>query len=364
MEPQRSVAPIYLEIRVRRPVCIAILVLTMRIEDMERSLQADVDRVELQVAIKQGNVANVQTLLAQGSLPFQNDFLGDIATYCAWRNPQYDMSGSFNWYSGCNLRQYQDIYDKMKAGNAPIMESIMEMLLDAQANPNAPDSQGRTPLWKAAFMGHTAMVRMLLDRGADMNIAYHFSCEDPMHGYSSVRSFKPREVLCKGAVWIMDDRVSKGPNFTHAAEIGAMLVEPLDPDELLRSRLFCFFVEHDPSQCNHIPGMVARVQDYRARKGGNSILRLNEKLRQKYGTDLKSIVLYPGTRDRIKNGDLAFYNTQVVSAEMVHGVPEVTVEISEPILNERGSPTGMFSETEEILRGQDAIGHLNAPQRY
>jgi ankyrin repeat protein len=43
-------------------------------------------------------------------------------------------------------------------------------LLKAGANPDARDSQGRTPLIEAAFGGHTDTARALLEAGADPNV--------------------------------------------------------------------------------------------------------------------------------------------------------------------------------------------------
>ena len=43
----------------------------------------------------------------------------------------------------------------------------MKLLLDAGANPNAPDDRIATPLHKAAFFGHSECVRLLLEDGAN-----------------------------------------------------------------------------------------------------------------------------------------------------------------------------------------------------
>ncbi|HXG91042.1 MAG TPA: ankyrin repeat domain-containing protein [Blastocatellia bacterium] len=45
------------------------------------------------------------------------------------------------------------------------------LLLDRGVDPNSKDESGRTPLMEAIFAGHTDTIEALLERGADPNIA-------------------------------------------------------------------------------------------------------------------------------------------------------------------------------------------------
>jgi len=47
---------------------------------------------------------------------------------------------------------------------------VLEYLLSAGANVNALDKHGITPLMNAVFEGHTACVKILLEKGADKSL--------------------------------------------------------------------------------------------------------------------------------------------------------------------------------------------------
>lgn len=49
-------------------------------------------------------------------------------------------------------------------------KAMVKDLLDAGANVNVKDEAGRTPLTEAAWNGHTETIKLLLERGADPNI--------------------------------------------------------------------------------------------------------------------------------------------------------------------------------------------------
>src|SRR5438309_9910301 len=53
----------------------------------------------------------------------------------------------------------------------PLQEtSVLKLLLDAKADVNAPLVRGETPLMSVADKGNIEAVRLLLDRGADVNV--------------------------------------------------------------------------------------------------------------------------------------------------------------------------------------------------
>lgn len=58
------------------------------------------------------------------------------------------------------------------------------MLLALGADPNSQGAFQRTPLWRAAFLGHTALVKKLMEHGCDPRIP-NDSGELPLHTASS-----------------------------------------------------------------------------------------------------------------------------------------------------------------------------------
>lgn len=54
------------------------------------------------------------------------------------------------------------------------------MLLDGNANPNVEDSTGARPIHSAAALGHSEVVRLLIDNGADINVAENHYGLDPL----------------------------------------------------------------------------------------------------------------------------------------------------------------------------------------
>lgn len=49
--------------------------------------------------------------------------------------------------------------------------AVVEKLLNHGANPNIPDKVGYTPIWWAAFRQNDDVVRLLIDHGADVDVA-------------------------------------------------------------------------------------------------------------------------------------------------------------------------------------------------
>ena len=47
-------------------------------------------------------------------------------------------------------------------------EAVVKLLLEKGADVESKDKYGRTPLWRAAAHGHEAVVKLLLEKGADV----------------------------------------------------------------------------------------------------------------------------------------------------------------------------------------------------
>ncbi len=86
-----------------------------------------------------------------------------------------------------NLRTIQtllatriDLNTQNNKGQTPLLLSILNghpqvalALLNANANPNIADKQGRTPLMVAATLHRTEIIRLLIDKGSDIQAKDH-----------------------------------------------------------------------------------------------------------------------------------------------------------------------------------------------
>ncbi|MFA5999286.1 MAG: ankyrin repeat domain-containing protein [Candidatus Babeliales bacterium] len=129
-------------------------------------------------------IINRNVVAAEGLL---NHVEGNI--YCKFHKntilklisgPQYDLNSKRRLklkpqFSSEHLTRL--LFHAAKKGSSA---SIIALLLENGANPNAADRNGRTPLYVAVLYGHTKMVRRLLDAKADLNAVtiYGFT---PLH---------------------------------------------------------------------------------------------------------------------------------------------------------------------------------------
>ena len=66
-----------------------------------------------------------------------------------------------------NLTPWGILYQGARCGH----KDVVQLLLDRGAEPNMADQNGMTPLHYAAFKGHKDVVQLLLERGAEQNMA-------------------------------------------------------------------------------------------------------------------------------------------------------------------------------------------------
>ncbi|HUX17482.1 MAG TPA: ankyrin repeat domain-containing protein, partial [Phycisphaerae bacterium] len=105
-----------------------------------------------------------------------------------------------------------------------------QILLDHSASVDIRDAIGRTPLLRAAFRKHEAVVALLLDRGADVKAVDKVNGMTPLHAAAFVANIPIcRLLIAKGADVNARDRNGGTPLMgiaqTNAAEIAKVLIE-------------------------------------------------------------------------------------------------------------------------------------------
>jgi len=58
---------------------------------------------------------------------------------------------------------------------------VVSALIKLGADLNSTNSDGRTAVWTAADEGHLDIIKLLVDAGADVNIADNYLNDTPLH---------------------------------------------------------------------------------------------------------------------------------------------------------------------------------------
>ncbi|XP_014679678.1 PREDICTED: putative ankyrin repeat protein RF_0381 [Priapulus caudatus] len=148
-------------------------------------------KTPLMEAARKGKEAVVQMLLSHGADANAADSYGETSLHHAAHYGQlHIMLLLLEAGADPNVAETQ-------SGKTPLMkvmreceEAAVQMLLSHGANANAADSHGETSLHHAAYLGQLDIVRLLLEAGADPNVAeteergsftaLHYSC-DQLH---------------------------------------------------------------------------------------------------------------------------------------------------------------------------------------
>ncbi|KAJ8681182.1 hypothetical protein QAD02_016969 [Eretmocerus hayati] len=85
------------------------------------------------------------------------------------KNPEAFSSNSENWAQlKTNHRQYIQLKQALNERKIEIMESLLQEGCPVNVHPQGCD--GRTPLHYSIYLGHTGIVKKLLQRGASVNV--------------------------------------------------------------------------------------------------------------------------------------------------------------------------------------------------
>jgi len=113
----------------------------------------------------------VSELLALGADPNLPDCEGRLALHAAVFEGNMEVMSRL-----LDSRASADLVEGARGGGTPLQIAAWQghaaaarTLLEARADPNAPNTKGETPLYSAALMGHRQTAQVLLDRGSDAN---------------------------------------------------------------------------------------------------------------------------------------------------------------------------------------------------
>ena len=131
----------------------------------------------LAIAASKGNDRIVEQLLSRNANPNVTDMTGKTAmTYAAVRGFAEVVRRLLGAGVDANRRYGNDLTALMWAAGyedgvgVPAAVSVIDLLLDAGAAPDAVDARGRTALMIAADLGHGEMADILIERGANRNV--------------------------------------------------------------------------------------------------------------------------------------------------------------------------------------------------
>lgn len=137
--------------------------LLARKADVNQPDEAGVTPLEHAVAASHSDVA--QLLLEHNADPNHQGPQGQALTIAARQGHQIMLEMLIAHGAKVNAAGVSPLHEAARLGH----NGIARLLIDAKADVQHPDDQGRTPLHHAAANGHIHMVRLLIASGADIN---------------------------------------------------------------------------------------------------------------------------------------------------------------------------------------------------
>lgn len=128
---------------------------------------------QLLVAAREGNVAFAKQALANGAAPDSRNRFGDTPLIIAAKRGNTELARTMI-DAGANVNQ-QSVTERATALMAASLGGhvdIVRMLLERKADANVADRVGKTAMVYASGSGHTRIVEMLLDYGVPVNARY------------------------------------------------------------------------------------------------------------------------------------------------------------------------------------------------
>mmetsp|Transcript_7735 Transcript_7735/g.11747 ORF Transcript_7735/g.11747 Transcript_7735/m.11747 type:complete len:312 (+) Transcript_7735:1-936(+) len=129
----------------------------------------DDGRTCLHVAAAVGNLAIIELLLERGANPDAKDNSGFTPKFMAVRNGHSSCAASLHKHRGSLGLSVEDAAAQLNNAVRHSKMEMLERLIEAGADPGAPDYDGRTCMHVAASMGNVSMVEFLLRKGVDPN---------------------------------------------------------------------------------------------------------------------------------------------------------------------------------------------------
>jgi len=125
---------------------------------------------ELHDAVRANDNAAIESLLASGASVDESDLFLGTALHIAVSQGNVDIARILidqgaDLEAVSELRGARALHLAANFGAVP----MLALVLDSGADTESRDDDGRTPLFRAAAQGHTEAVRLLLDRGAEVD---------------------------------------------------------------------------------------------------------------------------------------------------------------------------------------------------